>query len=107
MNRQATRHNARLSSYCAGLILGVALLLPAASEAARLFRYTDERGNLVISYTIPNDRVKYGYEVVNENGQLIETVERQLSNEEYAAKVKYEEMLKTCGIALRRVQTMY
>jgi len=107
MTRQSIRHKSIAVRYSAGLLLTATLLLPVTSEAARLFRYTDERGNLVMSYTIPNDRVKYGYEVVNESGQLIEKVDRQLTDAEYSAKMAREEMLKTCSIALRRVQTMY
>lgn len=102
-----TRHIKTSIAIALCITVGLALALPSAVHAAKLFRYMDERGNLVISYTIPNDRVKYGYEVVDETGRLLERVERQLTDEEYANKLHREKIQKECSIALRRVQTMY
>ena len=89
-----------MTAYRFGMTTLVVLaLLLASTQAwgARFFRYKDETGRLVISHTIPNDRVKFGYEIVDENARLIQTIEPQLSEEEYqalgvhAAAALYEE----------------
>ena len=88
-------------------LLAALLLASTQAWAARFFRYTDETGRLVISHTIPNDRVKFGYEIVDENARLIQTIEPQLSEEEYQAKLAREAARKECEEAVNRVQTLY
>ncbi len=97
----------KFSQIVAGLI-GVALLLAALqADAARFFRYVDERGKLVLSHTIPNDRVKYGYEIVDENARVLQTVAPQLSEAQYQQKLAQEAALKECRNALDRVHGLY
>jgi hypothetical protein len=49
--------------------------------AGALYRYRDKDGGTHIGQTIPPQNVKYGYEVIDRYGQVIETVERALSEQ--------------------------
>lgn len=87
-------------------LCGVLLLTTLSSHAA-LFRYKDESGNLVLSTTIPADRVRYGYDMVDNYGNLMERIEPQLSDEAYAEKLARDAMIKTCEKSLNRVRKLY
>lgn len=90
------------------LLVGSGLLLTLTnSHAARFFRYYDENGKLVLSHTIPNDRVRFGYEIVDEQARVLETVEPQLTDEQYQQKLAAEAALKECRQALTRVQNLF
>ncbi len=66
-----------------GPILAVLLLvLPGAVGAAEFYRYTNDEGVMVVDDHVPPDRVKMGYEVVNEKGVVIRVVPRELTPEE-------------------------
>lgn len=95
----------RLISLCVLVLIGA--LYSVSAEAARFFRYVDENGRLVLSHTIPNERVKFGYDIVDQHSRVIQTVPPQLSDEEYArqqAQIKAEE---ECDEAMRRVRNLY
>lgn len=79
--------------------------LPA--DAARFFRYADDNGRLVLSHTIPNDRVRKGYDIVDEHGRLIQRVEAQLSDADYEAKLAREAAQKDCDRELNRIRRLY
>ena len=83
------------------------LLLTSVNSHARFFRYEDENGILVISHAIPNDRVKYGYEIVDRHGRVMETVEPQLSDEAYQRKLAQEAAFAECQQALTRVRNLF
>ncbi len=88
----------------------IVLLLMASAgsaQAARFFRYVDENQQLVLSHTIPNDKVKLGYEIVDENGSLIQKVAPQLSEHDYQAKLAQEAADKECMRTLDRVRNLY
>ena len=100
--------NNKASSKLVGICLGLcvmAVTLPA--DARELFRYKDGNGNLVLSHTIPNERVRLGYDIVDEYGSLLKRVEPQLSDEAYAEKVRREKMVKDCDKSLDRVRKLY
>ena len=69
------------------LVAAVALAAWVPAQAARFFRYVDANGQLVMSHTIPNERVPYGYEIVDETARVIQKVAPQLSEVEYQRKV--------------------
>ena len=50
-----------------------------------LYRYVNEDGVKVLTYSIPPQYVSKGYEIVDANGQLIEVVPPELSPEDRAA----------------------
>lgn len=90
------------------LALAGAAMLALPAHAAQLYRFTNSQGGLELSYSIPNDRVPYGYEVIDsQSGRLLRTVAPQLTPAEAAAKAEHERRMGVCKIAQRRVQTMY
>lgn len=64
----------------------LALLLVTASASASIYRYTDENGQVVISNTIPQAASKRGYDILNNKGRVIETVDPAPTAEEIAAR---------------------
>lgn len=86
----------------------VALLIPSWAAANRLYRYLDASGQVAISHSIPSDRVKFGYEVVDaRSGRVIEVVEAQKSPEEVARLEREAAARKACEDALDRVYSVY
>ncbi len=82
-------------------------LLSPATHAERFFRYVDENGKLVLSHTIPNDRVKYGYEIVDEYARVIQLIAPQLSEAQYQEKLAQDVAHKACLQAIYRVQNLF
>ena len=87
---------------CASLILGA-----ASAHAVQMIRYKDDNGNVVLSTTIPADRVKYGYDIVDRYGTLIERIPPQLSPEAYQAKLERERRVRECEKIQNRVRKLY
>lgn len=54
--------------------------------ANQLYRYTNDKGIVVINDNIPPEFVSRGYDVILENGTLIRRVPRQLSDEELSLR---------------------
>ena len=54
--------------------------------AANMYRYTDENGQIVISSTIPQEATKRGYDILSNNGRVIETIPPAPTEEEIAAR---------------------
>lgn len=66
---------------------GLALVLGfSAQVAANMYRYTDENGQIVISSTIPQEATKRGYDILNDNGRVIDTIPPAPTEEEIAAR---------------------
>lgn len=66
-------------------VLALALGL-SAQAAANMYRYTDENGQVVISNTIPQEATKRGYDILGNNGRVIETIPPAPTEEEIAAR---------------------
>ena len=96
-----------MTKYVLSILLVSLLLVSHSSQAARFFRYVDESGRLVLSHTIPNDLVAKGYEIVDENARVIETIAPQLSEREYQAKLALEARQRECRLAVNRVDGLY
>ena len=61
----------------------VALLTSAPVAIARdMYRYINDQGNVVVGYQVPVNDVKKGYEVLNEDGIVIDVIPRELTDEE-------------------------
>ncbi|MBE9538604.1 MAG: hypothetical protein IMF06_05940 [Proteobacteria bacterium] len=60
------------------------LTVPLAGQCRDLYRYTNDKGIMVLDDRIPADHATRGYEVLNEEGVVIEVVPRALSVEEQA-----------------------
>lgn len=73
-------------------VLLIAFLLaliaaPAAAQGAKkLYKWTDEKGNVYYSDKVPPDQVKQGREELNAQGVTTKTVDRALTAEELAEK---------------------
>lgn len=90
------RHHLTVSPVVAGVAaLG---LLFAASAQATMYRYTDENGRLVISNTIPQEATKRGYDILSNNGRVVETVAPAPTAEEIAAREAEKERQKQLEI---------
>lgn len=63
------------------LALGVTTL-----AHANMYRYTDDNGQVVISNTIPQEATKRGYDILSNNGRVIETIPPAPTEEEIAAR---------------------
>lgn len=61
-------------------------LLASTSVQAGMYRYKDENGQMVISNTIPQEATKRGYEILGNNGRVVETVPPAPTAEEIAAR---------------------
>lgn len=58
------------------------LLSPTLVQAGDMYRYVNDEGNVVLGYQVPTTDVKKGYEVLNEDGIVIQVVPRELTEEE-------------------------
>lgn len=71
----------------------IVALASVTSAQTKLYRYINDRGVVVIDYTIPSEYVPKGYEVLNSNGQVIEKIEPEPTGEELAQKQKQQKIL--------------
>ena len=85
----------------------VLVMVGVSAHGANLFRYKDENGQLVLSHTIPSDRVKHGYDIVDSYGTIIQHVEPQLTEQAYQAKLEREKAVKECKKTRDRVRKLY
>lgn len=67
-------------------ILAASFLLLATTADARMYRYKDENGRTVIGNTVPYQATQRGYEILNSQGRVIETVAPAPTAEEIAAR---------------------
>ncbi|MFL1466522.1 DUF4124 domain-containing protein [Marinobacter sp. HN1S83] len=72
-------------------LIASALLLAATAAEARMYRYTDENGQLVISNTIPQEASRRGYDILNSKGRVIDSVDPAPTAEEIAAREAREQ----------------
>ncbi|MEM1230301.1 MAG: hypothetical protein AAGI15_07185 [Pseudomonadota bacterium] len=94
----------------APLLLSVLLgpLSISAAHAGQLYRFKSAEGGTVLSSSIPNERVAFGYDVIDSNsGRVLRKVAPQLTPEEAAIKAEHERRVSVCEVALRRVRNMY
>jgi len=88
--------------------VGVSTVFVAAdAEAARLYRYKNDDNVWVIASSVPNERVKNGYMIVDETGRLIQEVEPQRSPDQAAAYIAELEAQQERDEAIRRINLLY
>lgn len=93
------------------------LLAPALCQAESFYRYLNEQGSVVVDFRIPPQYVKGGYEILNQDGMVIEVVppepdasqrndrdnqRRRAAN----AKAEQERLLRWDESLLRRYSTL-
>ena len=71
------------------LVVGLAL---APAVMAEMYRYKDEQGKTVLGNTLPREARSKGYEILNNNGRVIETVPPAPTEEEIAERKRQKEL---------------
>ena len=61
-------------------------MMVSTSVLARMYRYTDENGQVVISNTVPQEAAVRGYEILSSSGRVIERIAPAPTAEELAAR---------------------
>lgn len=76
------------------LIFSLVMMATALVDASpnRFYRYVDDSGTTVIRSTISPERAAQGYDVIDHNGRLVETVEPRASEEELAERQRQREL---------------
>ncbi len=83
-------------------------LVAAAAADSVMFKFTDQRGDVVYSYTLPPGQARLGYQKVDvSTGQVVESVAPQLPPEELAEQLRREEALNACRAELARLHALY
>jgi chromosome segregation ATPase len=72
------------------LVTATTTLMLSLAADARMYRYTDENGRTVISSTVPSAASTGGYEILSDNGRVIETVDAAPTQEELAERARSE-----------------
>ncbi len=89
MQNDTSLNNEPLSIKIRALAVLMVLMCSVLSHAgAEYFRYKTAAGAMVIDSRLPPEFVKYGYEVINANGDVLRTVAPQATKEQIAAKQK-------------------
>lgn len=79
-------HPMRLSRTLLPASLAVVLALASNAADARMYRYQDDNGQMVISNTVPQEATVRGYEILNSRGRVVERVAPAPTEEELAAR---------------------
>ena len=90
-------------SFAGALLLSLTVLAPASAVAEKLYRYVNDKGVVVLDRLgVPPEFVAKGYEVLNEQGRVIEVVPPAPSEEEM--KIILQERARAqSDIQLRRL----
>ena len=83
-------------------ILLLALLLASTSQAAKIYRWVDENGQVHYGTSIPPEYQKQARDELNEQGVVTERVERAATPEELAARQAEEEARRKAEEAERK-----
>lgn len=69
------------------------LLCAPVVQAGLMYRYINDEGNVVLDYQVPAADIGKGYEILNEEGVVLEVVPRELTDEERANVSSEEKQL--------------
>lgn len=72
------------------LSLSLCIAAPAGADVKYLYRYTDQKGQIVIDDNVPPQAVARGYVVLRLDGTVVREVPRQLSDEELKSRSSEE-----------------
>jgi hypothetical protein len=96
----------RTRTYIAIVFLALAPL--SAGAGTVMFKYVNESGDRVYSYTLPPGQAEHGSQKIDlDTGQVIESVAPQLPPEKLAEKLRQERALAACREELRRLNALY
>jgi chromosome segregation ATPase len=69
-----------------------------------MYRYINDQGNVVVGYQVPTTDVKKGYEVLNEDGIVIEVIPKELTEEEREHVSAQEKILQAAEAEKERLR---
>ncbi len=87
-------------TFTISLLISALAISPA--NAANLYKYKDDQGREITGSVVPAEYVKNGYQVLNERGQVIQVVQRSLTEEERAAQSEQLEQQRLIEQAVQR-----
>ena len=85
------------------IIVGVFALLSAQAFSDNLYRYKNDVGGTVVDWHVPAKYAGRGYEVLNPQGEVVEVVPRQLSQEELQNKDLVERLKQNAEVERARL----
>lgn len=94
-----------VSRFAAPLLCALVLLQPTSSHARELYRYNNDQGNMVVDYQVPPQYVTKGYEILNDQGMVVEVVPRELSEEERANQEIRQRLADEAKVEQERLRT--
>lgn len=71
-------------------VLAASCLLLSSLTEARMYRYKDENGRLVIGNTVPQEASTRGYEILNSQGRVVERIAPAPTEEELRQRAEKE-----------------
>ena len=83
-------------------VLAASCLLAAGLADARMYRYKDDNGQLVISNTVPQEASTRGYEILNSQGRVIERIAPAPTEEELRQRADEERRQQEAAAQLER-----
>ena len=87
-------------------LLAACCLLFASLADARMYRYTDESGQLVISNTVPQEASTRGYEILNSQGRVVERVAPAPTEEELRRREEEKRLQEQAEIRRKEDQAL-
>ena len=90
------------------LSLLAAVLLPSMAQpvhARDMYRYINDQGNVVVGYQVPTQDVHKGYEILNQDGIVMEIIPRELTEEERENISAQEKLAAEAEAEMERVRT--
>lgn len=100
-----------LTNTCPALLVvlcSAALSTAAVAASPVLYRFTNDAGEPVYSYTLPPGQAGAGYQKIDRHtGQVLESVEPELGPRELAAKQRRERVMRACRAELDRIYRLY
>lgn len=74
--------------HLAVVVICALLVMPSTlfASKAKYYRYKDNAGEVHLIYSISDQAIKYGYEVIDHHGRVLEKVEPALTKEEREAR---------------------
>lgn len=87
-------------------LLALCAMLPAAPvvTAGDMYRYINDQGNVVVGFHVPSDDVKKGYEVLNDDGIVLDVIPRELSEEELESATAQEKLASQADAEKERLR---
>ena len=86
------------------LVSACLLFVVPIVSAVELYRYRNDRGNVVVDYQVPAEYVGGGYEVLSEEGIVLRVVPRELTEEEKVAADAQRKLEEAAEAEKQRLQ---